>query len=112
MWYTYSWGQDPRKSIIDYHIYYCVRIFVTVVAGAVSNLGKEQFLGFYLVAGVFSSWVSIVYRVITKDALASLGAVSIPSVMHQISDLHAVQQLILILELSCHPPAGDTISHP
>lgn len=46
-------------------------------AGAVHSLGKEQFLGLYLGAGVISSFTSYVYKVITKQPGLSLGAVSV-----------------------------------
>ncbi|KAJ3633974.1 hypothetical protein MTP99_010886 [Tenebrio molitor] len=42
--------------------------------GAVHSLGKEQFLGLYLGAGVISSFTSYVYKVVTKQPGLSLGA--------------------------------------
>lgn len=44
--------------------------------GAVSSLGKEQFLALYLSAGVISSFTSYLYKVLTKQSGLSLGAVS------------------------------------
>lgn len=44
--------------------------------GAVHSLGKEQFLGLYLGAGVISSFTSYVYKVVTKQPGLSLGAVN------------------------------------
>jgi len=42
--------------------------------GAVATLGKEQFLGLYLSAGVISSFTSYLYKTITKQPGLSLGA--------------------------------------
>ncbi|XP_050517422.1 presenilins-associated rhomboid-like protein, mitochondrial [Diabrotica virgifera virgifera] len=42
--------------------------------GAVHSLGKEQFLGFYLTAGVVSSFASYTYKVLTRQPGLSLGA--------------------------------------
>lgn len=43
----------------------------------VDNLGKEQFLAFYISAGVFSSLFSSANRVLRGQASASLGAVRV-----------------------------------
>lgn len=50
-----------------------------IVIGAVASLGKEQFLGLYLSAGVISSFTSYLYKTLTKQPGLSLGAVSIRS---------------------------------
>ncbi|XP_044750973.1 presenilins-associated rhomboid-like protein, mitochondrial isoform X2 [Coccinella septempunctata] len=42
--------------------------------GAAQGLGKEQFLGLYLSAGVFSSLTSYLYKMVTKQPGLSLGA--------------------------------------
>ncbi|KAL3282153.1 hypothetical protein HHI36_005348 [Cryptolaemus montrouzieri] len=42
--------------------------------GAAQGLGKEQFLGFYLSAGVISSLASYLYKIVTKQPGLSLGA--------------------------------------
>ncbi|KAK9870539.1 hypothetical protein WA026_008101 [Henosepilachna vigintioctopunctata] len=42
--------------------------------GAAQGLGKEQFLGLYLTAGVFSSLTSYLYKIVTKQPGLSLGA--------------------------------------
>ncbi|XP_056630693.1 presenilins-associated rhomboid-like protein, mitochondrial [Diorhabda sublineata] len=42
--------------------------------GAVHSLGKEQFLGLYMAAGVVSSFTSYMYKIITKQPGLSLGA--------------------------------------
>ncbi|XP_045471466.1 presenilins-associated rhomboid-like protein, mitochondrial isoform X2 [Harmonia axyridis] len=42
--------------------------------GAAQGLGKEQFLGLYLSAGVFSSLTSHFYKMVTKQPGLSLGA--------------------------------------
>lgn len=46
-------------------------------SGAVASLGKEQFLGLYLSAGVISSFTSYLFKAVTKQPGLSLGAVSI-----------------------------------
>lgn len=43
---------------------------------AVASLGKEQFLGLYLSAGVISSFASYLHKVLIGQAGLSLGAVS------------------------------------
>lgn len=40
-------------------------------------MGKEQFLGFYLSAGVFSSFASHVFKTLTRATGFSLGAVTL-----------------------------------
>lgn len=50
-------------------------IVIVLIAGAVASLGKEQFLGLYLGAGVISSFTSYIYKTITKQPGLSLGAV-------------------------------------
>ena len=44
--------------------------------GAVAAMGREQFLGFYLSAGVVASLTSYLIKTITKQPGLSLGAVS------------------------------------
>jgi hypothetical protein len=44
--------------------------------GAVASLGKEQFIGLYMSAGVISSMCSYFHRTLTKKPGFSLGAVS------------------------------------
>lgn len=44
--------------------------------GAVDQLGKEQFLGLYLSAGVISSFTSYAYKILANQPGLSLGAVS------------------------------------
>lgn len=44
--------------------------------GAVASLGKEQFLGVYITAGVISSMSSYFHKAIMKQSALSLGAVS------------------------------------
>lgn len=53
---------------------------------AVLGLGKEQFLGVYLTAGVIASLTSILYKIATTQHSLSLGAVitnpkQLPSLM-------------------------------
>lgn len=43
---------------------------------AVAALGKEQFVGMYLSAGVVSSFTSFLYKVVANQPGLSLGAVS------------------------------------
>lgn len=42
----------------------------------VPSLGKEQFVAFYLSAGVISSLFSYTHKLILRDAALSMGAVS------------------------------------
>lgn len=58
-----TWIETPLKN--------------TYVSGAAQGLGKEQFLGLYLSASVFSSLTSYLYKMVTKQPGLSLGAVSI-----------------------------------
>lgn len=46
------------------------------VVGAVASLGKEQFLGLYMSAGVISSMSSYFHKSLIKKPGFSLGAVS------------------------------------
>lgn len=57
--------------------YLIVNVVFLFCLGAVSSLGKEQFLALYLSAGVISSFTSYFYKVVTKQSGLSLGAVSI-----------------------------------
>ncbi|XP_032674279.1 presenilins-associated rhomboid-like protein, mitochondrial [Odontomachus brunneus] len=50
---------------------YVLHSFSTI---AVSSLGKEQFLAVYLSGGVISSFVSYLYKTVTRTATMSLGA--------------------------------------
>lgn len=49
-------------------------VLFSFAQSGVAVLGKEQFLALYLSAGVFSSLVSMGYKVLTKTAIASVGA--------------------------------------
>lgn len=41
-------------------------------------MGKEQFVGFYMTAGVISSFISSLHKVVVNRPGLSLGAVSMP----------------------------------
>lgn len=45
-------------------------------SAAANNLGREQFLGLYLSAGVISSFASYAFKIVTANPGYSLGAVS------------------------------------
>jgi hypothetical protein len=51
-------------------------------AGAVASLGKEQFLGLYMSAGVISSMSSYFHKAVTKQPGLSLGAVSYTNISY------------------------------
>ena len=51
-------------------------VLYTFSSLAISVLGKEQFIGFYLSAGVVSSFASLLFKTITKQPGLSMGAVS------------------------------------
>lgn len=53
-----------------------IRIYFLFFIGAVASLGKEQFLGVYMTAGVLSSMSSYFHKAIMKQSALSLGAVS------------------------------------
>ncbi|XP_044266745.1 presenilins-associated rhomboid-like protein, mitochondrial [Tribolium madens] len=57
-----------------FHLLANMYVLHSFSTGAVHSLGKEQFLGLYLGAGVISSFTSYVYKVITKQPGLSLGA--------------------------------------
>ncbi|XP_067013826.1 presenilin-associated rhomboid-like protein, mitochondrial [Anabrus simplex] len=57
-----------------FHLFANMYVLHSFSSGAVMMLGKEQFLGLYLSAGVISSMTSYVYKVITHQAGLSLGA--------------------------------------
>ena len=65
---------------------------------AVHELGKEQFLGVYLSAGVFSSLASMVYKVASRSAGShSLGASgAIMAVLGMFSTIHPDANLQII----------------
>lgn len=58
-----------------FHLLANMYVLHSFSTGAVAALGKEQFLGLYLSAGVISSFTSYVYKTITKQPGLSLGAV-------------------------------------
>ncbi|XKL59975.1 hypothetical protein PGB90_000991 [Kerria lacca] len=57
-------------------IHLAVNMFVlnSFIEHIVSNLGKEQFLAFYLSSGIFASLLSLVYRVCLREVTLSIGA--------------------------------------
>ncbi|XP_018564283.1 presenilins-associated rhomboid-like protein, mitochondrial [Anoplophora glabripennis] len=57
-----------------FHLLANMYVLHSFSTGAVHSLGKEQFLALYLTAGVFSSFTSYLYKVITKQPGLSLGA--------------------------------------
>jgi rhomboid-like protein len=57
-----------------FHLLANMYVLHSFSTGAVHSLGKEQFLGLYLGAGVISSFTSYVYKVVTKQPGLSLGA--------------------------------------
>lgn len=56
------------------HLFANMYVLHSFSTGAVATLGKEQFLGLYLSAGVISSFTSYLYKTVTKQAGFSLGA--------------------------------------
>ena len=60
-----------------FHIFANMYVLHSFSHGAVNALGREQFLGLYLSAGVFSSFASYIYKAVMKQPGLSLGAVSI-----------------------------------
>ncbi|XP_022901906.2 presenilin-associated rhomboid-like protein, mitochondrial [Onthophagus taurus] len=57
-----------------FHLLANMYVLHSFSTGAVASLGKEQFLGLYLSAGVISSFTSYVYKAVTKQPGLSLGA--------------------------------------
>ncbi|XP_044726476.1 presenilins-associated rhomboid-like protein, mitochondrial [Chrysoperla carnea] len=57
-----------------FHLMANMYVLHSFSTGAVSALGKEQFLALYLSAGVISSFTSYVYKVMVKQPGLSLGA--------------------------------------
>lgn len=49
-------------------------VLQSFISNSVQDLGKEQFLGFYLTAGVSASMLSYVHRMVTRTPGFSLGA--------------------------------------
>lgn len=66
-------------------------------SGAVHSLGKEQFLGLYMSAGVISSFTSYLYKFATKAPGLSLGASgAIMAVLAYVCTQHPDTQLSII----------------
>lgn len=59
-----------------FHIFANMYVLHSFSSAAVMSLGKEQFLGLYLAAGVISSFASYALKATTATAGLSLGAVS------------------------------------
>lgn len=59
-----------------FHIFANMYVLHSFSNAAVMSLGKEQFLGLYLAAGVISSFSSYILKAMTTTAGLSLGAVS------------------------------------
>lgn len=57
-----------------FHLMANMYVLHSFSTGAVATLGKEQFLGLYLSAGVISSFTSYLYKTVTKQPGLSLGA--------------------------------------
>ncbi|KAK7866357.1 hypothetical protein R5R35_003283 [Gryllus longicercus] len=57
-----------------FHLFANMYVLHSFSTGAVASLGKEQFLGLYLSAGVISSMASYVYKALTSQPGLSLGA--------------------------------------
>ncbi|KAK9720505.1 Rhomboid family [Popillia japonica] len=57
-----------------FHLLANMYVLHSFSTGAVASLGKEQFLGLYLSAGVISSFTSYLYKTLTKQPGLSLGA--------------------------------------
>lgn len=57
-----------------FHLFANMYVLHSFSTGAVASLGKEQFLGLYLSAGVISSFSSYLYKTLTKQPGLSLGA--------------------------------------
>jgi len=53
-----------------------LRMYYLFFIGAVASMGKEQFLGVYITAGVLSSMSSYFHKAVLKQSALSLGAVS------------------------------------
>lgn len=58
-----------------FHIFANMYVLHSFSNAAVLALGKEQFLAFYLSAGVIASLTSVLYKALTLQAGLSLGAV-------------------------------------
>lgn len=58
------------------HLLANMYVLHSFIGAAVNAVGREQFLGLYLSAGVLSSFTSYAYKVLTKQMGPSLGAVS------------------------------------
>ncbi|KAF2892220.1 hypothetical protein ILUMI_13964 [Ignelater luminosus] len=57
-----------------FHLFANMYVLHSFSSGAVASLGKEQFLGLYLSAGVISSFTSYLYKTIARQPGLSLGA--------------------------------------
>lgn len=57
-----------------FHLLANMYVLHSFSTGAVASLGKEQFLGLYLSAGVISSFTSYVFKTVTRQPGLSLGA--------------------------------------
>ena len=66
-----------------FHIFANMYVLHSFSNVAVATLGKEQFLGLYLSAGVMSSLASYIYKAVTSQAGLSLGAVRLNTKLFQ-----------------------------
>lgn len=57
-----------------FHLFANMFVLYSFSTGTVANMGKEQFLGFYLASGVIASYASYLYKVIVSRPGLSLGA--------------------------------------
>lgn len=56
------------------HIFANMYVLHSFSSGCVANMGKEQFIGFYLAAGAIASFASYLYKVLINRPGLSLGA--------------------------------------
>ncbi|XP_073971716.1 rhomboid family intramembrane serine protease rho-7 [Rhodnius prolixus] len=56
------------------HLFTNMYVLHSFSSGTITNMGKEQFVGFYMTAGVISSFISSLHKVVVNRPGLSLGA--------------------------------------
>ncbi|KAF4528707.1 hypothetical protein B566_EDAN014275 [Ephemera danica] len=100
-WNSLSEGQKMFWPIFGHvsalHIAANMFVLHSFATGAVATLGKEQFLGMYLGAGVFSSLASHLYKIMLRSPGRSIGASgAIMAVLAYVCTMHPDSQLQIL----------------
>ncbi|XP_017470645.1 PREDICTED: presenilins-associated rhomboid-like protein, mitochondrial [Rhagoletis zephyria] len=93
-----------------FHLFANMYVLHSFSNAAVLTLGKEQFLGVYLSAGVIASFASILYKTITAQAGLSIGASgAIMAILSYVCAKYPDTQLSILFLPMLHFSAGAAI---